>query len=456
MFFGDKIAVMSMRRFLSARSRVPAISFTPHRVVAIILLGLALQGMTKLANAAQPPDAGTPAGVQPGKRAFPHISLATGRQLDYVGSFSADGKFKALTKFSLFVDSMKTASSSDRPVVTPDQQLKREDEIMKQVPPNIELRQNEEMLEDFQPPEHAVKEAKGHSVLEDLRDSVVTLAYGANRVLLSPQFVTTDSQHRVIVTDAAAHGLHVLAYNAKDSFQIVGGPGRRLQSPSGVAVDNDDNIYISDSERGMVLVYDSAGRFMHVIGTVDGEGLFERPSGIAIDCKTGHLYVLDPPRHTLFILDLQGKVLARLGTQEAAGIAFSSRSGSDQPGRFLHPQSVLVHNDELIVLDLPRIHILNLQGEFLKEFKITNSANLRDGPDPGVFMDAENHIYISDPGGGTVREYSHDGQLLGAFGQFGIRMGEFCSPSGMWVDSAGRMYIVDNHRVQIFQLSGVK
>lgn len=345
---------------------------------------------------------------------------------------------------------------SNQPVPKPDEELKQEDAIVKQVPPSIELHKNERFVEDVQPPERAVQAAKGHSVIEELRDSVVSFAYGAKRVLISPQSVTTDSQHRVIVTDSDSPGVHVLAYNAKDSFQIVGGPGRRLQSPNGVAVDGDDNIFVSDCDRGLILVYDSGGKFVRNIGSFGEEGMFECPAGIAIDTKAGHLYVVDPPRHTLFIFDLKGKLLARVGTKRGDSKEFSSRTGSTEPGEFQYPQSVLVHNGEVVVLDSKRIHILDLQGNSLKEFQITNSVDYDEGPLPGLFMDAENHIFVSDSGSGTIREYSHDGQPLRAFGQYGNRMGEFNGPAGMWADSTGRVYIVDARRIQIYQLSGTQ
>lgn len=455
-----RVAVMSVEKSTSSESAISIINFPFTRVITATLLGFGLCAMTELGYGRKAPDAGAQ-GATPGEqsstavRAFPRVALWAGRQLEYVGAFSADGKFKPLNRFGLFIDSMKTASASGQSV-PPDATKLSEEDVMKQVPPNIELHRNERLMEDFQPPEHAVKIAKGHSVIEELRDSFVSLAYGPDQVLMAPQSVTTDSLHRVIVTDAAAHGLHILAYTPKNSFQIVGGTGRRLQSPSGVAVDKDDNIYVSDSERGMVFVYDSQGSFSRTIGSFDGEGLFEHPTGIAIDCKAGRLYVLDPPRHILFILDLDGHVLARVGTIDGTGAGFSRRAGSSEPGKFNDPQAVSVHNDELIVLDGTRVHILNLQGRFLKEFRILSSGVLPAGPTPGLFMDNENHIYVGDPGSGTIRVYNHDGLLLRVLGRPGPRMGEFNAPAGMWADSTGRVYIVDAHRIQIFQFSGTK
>ena len=444
----------------SSRAGVVVINFAFPKVSTVTLLGLVLIASAAWANDREPSgDSPNAAQSKAAVRAFPRVDIGAGRSLEYVGSFSADGKFKSLTKFGLFVDSMVTASARDLPpsqsAPPPPAKLIEED-VTKQVPPSIELHRNEQLLADFQPPERAVKVAKGHSALEELRDSIVTLAYGSEKVLMIPQSVTTDSRQRVIVTDPVAHGLHVLAYDAKDSFQIVGGPGRRLQSPYGVAVDGNDNIYVSDSERGIVLVYDCEGKYLRMIGSLDGEGILDHPSSIAIDTKTGSLYVLDPPRHVLVILDLNGNMRAHVGSTDVNGEGFSSRTGSTAPGRFSDPKTVLVHNNELLVLDSTRVHILDLQGKFLKEFKIPSSASLPNQPSPGLFMDEDNRIYISDPGSGTVRVYNHDGQFLRAFGRPGVRMGEFNTPSGMWADSTGRVYIVDARRVQIFRFSARK
>ena len=441
-----------MKNLSSMNSRMQVTRLV-SRVAGLLLLGLVLQDAPAYGGsgpAAAPADRPSATTV----RAFPRVLLGADERLEYVGVFSSDGKYKPISKFGLFVDSMITLSA--QPVMKPDQELRQEDAIVEAVPPNIELHKNERFVEDVEPPERAVQAAKGHSVAEELRDSVVSFAYGAKRLLIAPQSVTTDSQHRVIVTDPTSPGVHVLAYNPKDSFQIVGGPGRRLQSPNGVAVDDADNIFVSDSERGLILVYDSGGKFLRNIGSFGEEGMFEHPTGIAIDTKAGHLYVVDPPRHTLFVFDLKGKLLARIGTNNGDSKGFSSRTGSTAEGEFLYPQSVLVHNEEVVVLDSKRIHILDLQGNFIREFPVKNGAEYGKGPLPGLFMDPENHIFLSDPVSGTVQEYSHDGQLLRAFGQFGNRMGEFNAPAGMWADSTGRVYIVDARRIQIYQLTGTQ
>lgn len=378
-----------------------------------------------------------------GLRAFRPVAIGADYKLEYVGAFSGDGKLRKVSSIGRFVDTLITASVHDEePLPAAGLQLR----------PFAGLGQSrEKIVEDCDPLAHAVKVAKVQSPLADLRDLIVHLAVGMEGVLLTPNGVTTDSRHRVILTDPTAHAVHVLDYDGKTSFRIVGGPGRRLQAPHGVAVDNDDNIYVSDPQRGMVFVYNSEGRFLRYIGNWKGEGLYQGPTGIAIDRKAGHLYLIDTPIHRLFILDLQGNVL-----QETALARFGNRNDSTSPEEFKYPVSVAVHNDEIFILDAygVRLQILDLQGKFRKQFFVSSQVNALGRAAPGLCVDDDGNIYVTDTVRGTVRAYNHNGKLLGAFGRPGSRVGEFNLPVGIWADSQGRIYVADsaNLRLQVFQL----
>lgn len=144
-----------------------------------------------------------------------------------------------------------------------------------------------------------------------LRDRVVTFVYGRERILQAPHRVMVDSRGRILMVDPDIRAVHVLG--GGNSFRIEGGPRRRLRMPNGSAVDAADNIYIADSERGLVLVYAPDGTFLRYIGKCGDESLFYSPTAIAIDRNSGILFLLDTPRHVLFVLDLAGNILKRIG-----------------------------------------------------------------------------------------------------------------------------------------------
>ena len=360
-------------------------------------------------------------------RAYPRVDLEGQRQLKYVGSYSADGKFRAPSK----LDRLLGRTAQATPEAVP-----------RQVSPFVALGSSVRRVEDFEPPGHAVDVVQGHSALAGARDGIMGLVYGREKILRAPRHVTTDSRQRLIVSDPAVPAVHVLDTKSKMSFRIVGGPDRRLRSPSGVAVDAEDNIYVADSVRGMVFVYGPDGSFLREIGSLGGgEGLFHSPTSIAIDRKAGHLYLLDGPR--LFMLDLQGKVLRRIG-----------RSRGDT-GELTDPRDIALSPDQLLVLDAEgsRVQIMDLECSLLRRLILPNVPTSKE---TGLGVDRFGHIYVSFAGPAMVRVYNHDAALLSSFGYLGPRIGEFNAPTGLWLDSNNRIYVADtgNLRVQVFQISG--
>ena len=69
-------------------------------------------------------------------------------------------------------------------------------------------------------------------------------------------------------------------------------------------------------------------------------------------------------------------------------------------------------------------------------------------------------IYVADGhGAGTndrIVKFSKDGKFIKAWGKHGKAPGEFDTPHGIALDSAGRLYVADrvNNRIQIFEPDG--
>jgi sugar lactone lactonase YvrE len=314
------------------------------------------------------------------------------------------------------------------------------------------------VMDDVEPPGHAMALPEVHSLAGSVRDAVVSFVYGRPSVLRTPQYLTTDSRQRVILSDPGIPAVHVLDPKRKTSFSILGGQGRRLQSAAGVVVDGEDNIYVADSERGMVLVYDQFGKFVRYIGNFHGENMYQRPTGIAIDRKAGHLYLVDSPRHLVFMLDLEGNLLKRVGQQwhDIGGEGLKRRNNTG-PGMFDYPTEIAVNDHEVAVLDSSgtRVQILDLECNLLGGFRVLNAPHREPDREDGLGLDRDGNIYVSDVGASEVRMYNRKGGLLASFGQAGSRMGEFSAPRGLWVDASNGLYVADtqNVRVQLFRLT---
>ena len=224
-----------------------------------------------------------------------------------------------------------------------------------------------------------------------------------------------------------------------------------------MAVDGDDNIYIADARRGVVLVYDRYGRFLRYLGTFHGEFVYQRPSGIAIDRKAGRLYLVDSPRHLIFVLDLEGNVLKRLGKVPDNSRIGELKSRDTGPSAFNNPTDIVVREDTFAVLDMDgtRVQVMDLDGNLLASLQVLNTSSQGIARATGLAVDREGNIYVSYGKASEIRMYNRDGALLASFGQNGTRMGEFSVPRGLWIDANNRLYVADteNLRVQLFQLS---
>jgi DNA-binding beta-propeller fold protein YncE len=226
-----------------------------------------------------------------------------------------------------------------------------------------------------------------------------------------------------------------------------------MLAPQGVALDAQDNIYVTDSEAGKIFVFDAGGKYRRALGSLKGgEGYFKRPTGIAVDSAAQRIYVTDTLRDKIYVLDMQGHVLQTIGKHG---------SGS---GEFYFPTELHLDNNNLLVVDAMnfRVQWFGRNGSVEGEMgKIGDSPGQMFRP-KGVAVDSEDHLYIVDGLSGMVQVFDRQGRLLYFFGKRGTRLGEFQLPSGLFInhddrDHDDRVFVVDsfNRRVQVFRYHGL-
>ena len=262
--------------------------------------------------------------------------------------------------------------------------------------------------------------------------------------LIAPYAVVADSHGRIIVTDPGAAGIHIFDFNLH-KYKFISRDKDRdgLTSPQSVAVDADDNIYATDSVEGKVFVFNAAGKSQRVLGSVKGEGYFKRATGIAVDSPAQRIYISDTLRHQVWVLDMDGKLVQRIGVPGSG------------PGQFNYPTELLLDSQSLYVVDAMnfRVQILDRAGKFQSALGSTG-----DGVDAmfrpkGIARDSEGHLYVAEGQSGLVQVFDRQGQLLYYFGQPGSGFGEFQLPTGLFIDKDDRVFVVDSfhRRVQVFQ-----
>jgi DNA-binding beta-propeller fold protein YncE len=269
--------------------------------------------------------------------------------------------------------------------------------------------------------------------------------------LVRPYSVVEDSRGRLIVTDPGAQGVHIFDFTQL-KYKFIERKDKNkdaMLAPQCVAVDDKDNIYVTDSESGKIFVFNPEGKYQHALGSLKGgEGFFKRPTGIAIDSAEQQIYVADTLRNKIFVLNIKGEVLKTVG------------QAGDKEGEFNFPTELRFDGKDLIVVDAMnfRVQVVDRSGQFQYAIGKIGDGNGAMFRPKGVGIDSEEHLYVVEGSLGMVQVFNREGQLLYYFGQQGTGFGDFLLPTGLFIDKEDRVFVVDsyNHRVQEFQYHALK
>lgn len=155
--------------------------------------------------------------------------------------------------------------------------------------------------------------------------------------MVSPGGMAIDTENRFLyVPDAELD--QVLVYDADPPYKLLrkigtGGKEHTLTTPgdfarpSNVAVDQEGNLYVSDTLNDRVEIFDAEGNFIRTFGKAgDGPGYFARPKGIAID-GDGHVWVADAVQNRVQVFTPEGRLLIWMGERGTLPGQFSALAG---------------------------------------------------------------------------------------------------------------------------------
>ena len=190
-----------------------------------------------------------------------------------------------------------------------------------------------------------------------------------------------------------------------------------------VAVDSRDRVYVFNRGEQPMIVFDSEGNFL----ASWGEGLFERAHGVTLG-PDDTLYCVDAGDHTVRKCTLDGEVLMTLGTPGEPAPYQSGRPFNRPTKVALDPKT-----GEIYVADgygNAKVHKFSADGEYLFSWG-------EYGTDPGQFnlvhsicTDEEGRVYIAD------RE-SHRVQIFDSNGSYITQWNNLHRPCGLQITGNG-------------------
>jgi DNA-binding beta-propeller fold protein YncE len=258
-----------------------------------------------------------------------------------------------------------------------------------------------------------------------------------------------DSKGRVYAADQAVGAIFIFDAEKKGTVEMIkNGEDGRFGLINGLAIDDNDRIFVSDIKMHRISVIDGTS---HKEEGAFGADVLVRPGGMAIDIENRFLYVVDTQNDVVLVFDADNfKLLRKIGTP-------GKKHTLTDPGTFSLPTNVAVDKDgDVYVTDTlnDRVEIFDADGNFITMF-----GKNGDGPGSlarpkGIAVDSDKHIWIADAVQQRVKVFNREGQLLIYFGQAGNWPGQFSALYDIAVDQKFNRVITSEQmpgRVQMFR-----
>jgi DNA-binding beta-propeller fold protein YncE len=214
--------------------------------------------------------------------------------------------------------------------------------------------------------------------------------------------------------------------------------GDSFAQPSAVVADlHTGEIFVCDSQRNRVVIFDERGRFRYEI---PGGTTFTSPIDLAVDPE-GHLFVLGQVSPEIAVLDFDGRLIGKIAPVGLPSDVTSTRLAS---------LAISPSGERLYLLD-PMNHRLWITD---RDGAIQHSIDMRVGrtqQETDLLRYGHIDVYgetllVPVPTDGLVHLYDLDGRAKGSVGSLGSAECQTTFPAAAALDDAGRVIILDQQR----------
>ena len=240
--------------------------------------------------------------------------------------------------------------------------------------------------------------------------------------LVNPWGIALNSKQELVV---AERGGKVTVFD-KESKKAQTITSEEFLHTMGVAVDKDDNIYVSDSGKSSLFKFSEEGNFMIVTSAQDDEFGF-------IKVINDKLYVCDRKNHRIQILNTELEYIDSFGCHGDGDGQFHWPNGiaQDEAGNLYVSDS---NNNRVQVF----VQVFDHKGQFFffDSFSEKGTTSNKLNFPIGICVGSDQLVYVCDTSNKCVSVFKTSGEFVTSFGQFSC-------PTGIVTDDDGFVYVSD-------------
>ena len=265
------------------------------------------------------------------------------------------------------------------------------------------------------------------------------LSFG-EQILQHPWGVAVNEQDEIAVSDVGNHKIHLFKSDGTH-IKSFGGEGTQpgeFKRPAGIAF-HVDNIVLAEQHNHRVQEVSKQGEYLNHFGEKGSlDRQLKNPSGLSID-SDGNMLVADSSNRLIKIFSAGGQFLSKIGTD----------------GSFTKPFHCIQYVNYLIVSDIGdhSVKCFDRVGTFLYKFGKQGNAEGQLNEPFCLSMDKAGHLMVCDSENHRIQLFDLSGKFVATFGRKGSGIGEIKKPVSAAVLSDGKIVVPDlnNSRIQIFE-----
>ena len=289
------------------------------------------------------------------------------------------------------------------------------------------------------PPPAQTSTTQTESGLPITYQEVLVIGDGDGISFSAPNHLALDADDNLYVTEFVGGRVWVLSPSGelRDQFAGPGDGIGELSGPTGIAIDADGNVYIGESGTSRVQKFGPDGAPLASWGGFGiGPGEFGPAMGVGINDALGRAYVADYVNSRVQVFDLEGTLLFMFGDR------------GPEPGQMFLPIGLDIGPDGVVyVVDSgnSRVQTYTAEGEFIDVF-----STLPLFAPQVISVREDGSFWVAGPADREVVYFSERGEPLASLIP---AEGSLAGPLGAETASDGTVWLADtgNHVVRAFR-----